>query len=121
MSDGHPRQLSASVPAAFARGVRGNRAGRSVLALAPAWTYAPSIPYARRLSPVEPALPRRDRLLGARSESRRMGRAGRRRRRARRQLPVLWPPEPDAGTVPLPLLHVPRDLPARGARSGGPG
>src|SRR5206468_8595511 len=101
-----PRQLSASVPPALARGVRGNRAGRSVLALAPAEPCASAVMYPRRLSPVEPALPRGDRLLTARSEPWRMGRAGRRRCRPRCQLSVLWPPEPDTRAVPLPLLHV---------------
>ncbi len=91
--DGDPRQLSASLRAAAAARVRGPRARRGLVAVAPPRPRPPAGVRARRFPPVEPAVPRRDRLLGAGPEPWRMGRAGRRRERARHQLPLLRAPE----------------------------
>ena len=63
--------------------------GDGALALAAARSRPPSVAHARRFSSLEHPVPRRDRLQRPRPQPRRVGRAGRRRGRARHQLPVL--------------------------------
>ena len=115
--DGDSRQLSASLSSAPAARLRGARARRGLLALAVARAQPPTGPGTRRFPSLEPPLRQRDRLLGARPKPGRVGRAGRRRERARHQLPVLRPAQGGGerrvgrgGAVRLPVPHLPRRL-----------
>src|SRR6185436_927712 len=115
--DGHPRQLSASVPGSAAGRVRGAGSGDGALALAVAGARAPPVPHSRRFPPVEHPVPQGHRLQRARPEPGRMGRARRRRGRTRDQLPLLRHAQGratgsarDGRALPPPLPRVPRYL-----------